>query len=61
MNGLDIINKIKKQKEDESTNEKQILGENLLSNFKLFLGIPIPKNQSKLIPRSYICQKLHIR
>ncbi len=37
MNGLDIINKLKKQKEDESTNEKQILEENLFSNFKLLI------------------------
>ena len=36
MNGLDIINKLKKQKKDESTNKKN-LEENLFSNFKLFV------------------------
>lgn len=37
MNGLDIIYKLKKQKKDESTNEKQILEENLFSNIKLLI------------------------
>lgn len=60
MNGLDIINKLKKQKEDESTNEK-ILKRICLVILNYLLGLSIPKNQSKLIPRSYICRKLHIR